>query len=71
MAMINSISIKSDRFGAKSMLPEIKHKLADKLSEEYKKIEKSAKNRKEMLPNLTKLLKKTENNSRALTKSRF
>ena len=41
VAMITGTSVKSNQFGAKSMLPEIENKPAEKLSEGYEKIGKS------------------------------
>ena len=56
--MITGISVKSNQFRAKSMLPEIENKPAEKLSEEYEKIGKSTKKSQGDVSKFDKTLKK-------------
>ena len=71
VAMITGTSVKSNQSGAKSMLPEIENKPAEKLSEGYEKIGKSAKKSQGDISKFDKTLKKTKKNSRVLIKLKF
>ena len=58
VSMITGTSVKSNQFGAKSMMPEIENKPAEKLSTGYDKIGHSAKKSQGNIDNFNKTLKK-------------